>query len=168
MSGLSVHLTNDSAFTAALYLRDRVDPSALAAFPHLTPPLPALTRAALPGAAWDAWIADIASAPTDGARTVEPNDPELARLLDEHRRDAARWTTRHADDDTLTSYRPAWMPAMLAAGSGEGQLDCEVLPVAGLWWQDVSPRRLLVSQVTHRDHSLMDRLLTQRVQLLLN
>lgn len=35
---------------------------------------------------------------------------------------------------------------MLATENGEGQVDCEVLPVAGVWWRDVSPRRLLVSQ----------------------
>lgn len=167
MSGLSVHHTNDSDFTAVLYLRDRIDPSALAAFPHLTPGVAALTPVALPAATWEEWIADISNAPS-GAGMVEPGDPVLARAYEEHRWEVGDWTTRHADDTALASYQPTWVPAMLATRNGEGRLDCEVLPVAGVWWKDVSPRRLLVSQEAYSDHALMDRLLKERILPLLD
>lgn len=167
MSGLTVHVTNNSGLTAVLYLRDRIDPSALAAFPHLTPAVATLTPVALPGATWEEWVADIANAPP-GAGMVEPGRPELARAYAEHRREIGDWNTRHADDTALASYQPMWIPATLAAGNGEGQLDCEVLPVAGVWWTDVSPRRLLVSQNAYGDHALMDRLLKERLLPLLD
>jgi hypothetical protein len=167
MSGLTVHITNPSDVTAVLYLRDRIDPSALATFPHLTPAVAALTPVALPGAAWEEWIADIANA-ASGAGMVEPGNPDLARAYEKHRWEIVAWTTRHADDAALASYQPTWIPAMLATGNGEGQLDCEVLPVAGVWWKDVSPRRLLVSQEAYGDHALMDRLLKERILPLLD
>ncbi|QGQ20526.1 hypothetical protein GC089_16700 [Cellulomonas sp. JZ18] len=165
-SSLVVSSTNASGLTTVLYLRDRVDPSALGEFPPLTPAVRPLPRVDVPAGAWQEWVADVERAPTAGL-LVAPRTPVLAELLERHRCAAADWRDEHDDDGVIARYRPSWLSPLLAARGGHGAFACEVLPVRGVWWRDVSPRRVLVSQAAYDDHALMDRLWRERIVRLL-
>ncbi|QCB94755.1 hypothetical protein [Cellulomonas shaoxiangyii] len=168
MSPLSVSCTNSSRYTPVLYLRDLLDPSALDAFPPLTPAVAPLPVDQVPAGAWEQWVADI-EGNLRAPEMVEPRSPRLAEAVAQHRLEAEDWANEHIDDSVVRRYQPEWMSAFLAStGGASGTFTCEVLPVRGVWWRDLSPRRMLVSQIAFADHDLVDRLFKERIAALLD